>query len=100
MPHGVHRELLLGEKFVQAHQFLVDDAAGADVLMADFRVAHLAVRQTDVQARGLDERHRILGVQHVVRRLLRQLDRIEDVLFGIGILAPAITDDQEDGRTG
>ena len=36
-------------------QILHDHAAGADVEMADFGIAHLPVRQADVFARGVQE---------------------------------------------
>src|ERR1700722_15436290 len=40
------------------HQFLLDDAAGADGQMADLGVAHLPVRQSDRAAGGVEERVR------------------------------------------
>jgi hypothetical protein len=52
VPRGVVRELFVGEKFVQAHEFLVHDAARADVFVTDFRVAHLAGGQTHIETAG------------------------------------------------
>jgi hypothetical protein len=58
MPHRVRRELFLGKELVQADQFLVHDAAGADVFVADLAVAHLAVGQADIKPAGRDQCHR------------------------------------------
>ena len=96
-PDGVGREPLFREELVQADEFLVDDATRADVLMADLTVAHYAVGETDVEARGAHQRARVLGVQHVIARLVGLGDGVGRVLRGIGTLAPAITDDEEYG---
>jgi hypothetical protein len=39
---------------------------------------------------------RIAGVQPVIGRLLSQMDGIEGVLIGVGIVTPAIADDEKD----
>ena len=51
--HGLYQRRILEEipilnGFGNAGQFLIDDAAGPDIGMAHFRVAHLAIRKTDV----------------------------------------------------
>ena len=100
MPDGIRRELLLREELVQAHELLVDDPAGADVLVADLAVAHHAVRQADIEAAGGDEGVGRPGVEPVVTRLRGEVDGVEIVLLGLGILAPTIANDEEDGWTG
>ena len=77
----------------------IHNATGANVLVAHFAVSHDAVRQADVEPGGLDQGVRIRCMQHVVAWLLRQHDRIGRVLGWIGILAPAVTDNKEDGFT-
>jgi len=59
VPDRIARELFFGKQLVQADQLLIHNPAGADVFVADFRVAHLAVRQTNVQTAG---RHQGVGV--------------------------------------
>ena len=51
----------------------LDDAAGTDVEVADFGVAHLAIGQTDVLACGVDE-----GVREVTQ------ERVVGWFFGLG----------------
>ena len=80
----------------ESHQFLVDDATGADVFVSNLTVAHHAVGQTDIEPRGAHQRMRVTSVQHVVGRLAGLGDRVGRRLGRIGILAPTITDDEED----
>lgn len=47
-------ELALLDGLVDADDVLPDDAAGADVEVADLRVAHQALGQADGQRRGLE----------------------------------------------
>ncbi len=54
---GLQQSRVLGQRAVfdrqiDTGQFLHDDAAGAQIHMADFRIAHLAGGQADRQARG------------------------------------------------
>ena len=57
------------DRVADPHQFLLDDAAGADVQMADLGVAHLPVRQADIAAGGVQERVRAsLPQRREVRR--------------------------------
>ena len=44
-------DLAAGDGLADARQVLHDDAAGADVEMADLGVAHLPIRQADVARR-------------------------------------------------
>jgi len=97
-PHRIGRELLLEKQLVQPHEFLVDDPAGADVLVTDLAVAHHPGGQPHIEARCPDQGMWIRGMEPIVARFLREGDRVGLVQRGIGILAPAITDDEEDGR--
>ena len=49
---------------------------GADRQMADLGVAHLARREADRLARGLERRVRVLGPEAVEDRRVRVLDRV------------------------
>ena len=79
-----------------AWQVLHDDAAGADVEMADLGVAHLAVRQADVVARGAQERARPRAPQTVEGRRPRLA---HGVVGAILAPTPAIENNQHDGTT-
>lgn len=80
MPHGITGELFFGKQLVQTHQFLVHDPARADVFVTHFRVAHLAIWQTDVQAAGRDQRMRIFHLQGVVAGLFGEKNRVKFIL--------------------
>ena len=56
--HRVARELAGLDRVVDAREVLVDDAAGADVEMADLGVAHLSVGQADAMLGRVDRRVR------------------------------------------
>ena len=49
---GIAGELFVREKFIQADQFLIHNPAGTDIFVADLRIAHLAIRQSHVEAAG------------------------------------------------
>ena len=95
--HGAQQRRV-GEEFaVLDHQLdagdvHVDDAAGADVEMADFAVAHLPVGQADEVAAGLNQRVGIFAQQPVVGGLAGQRDGIG---LGLGAIAPAVENDQD-----
>lgn len=59
--HRVGEEVAVGDRFVQPGQILVHDAAGAQVDVADFRVAHLPIGQADIQPGSGDQRMRLLA---------------------------------------
>ena len=71
----------------------MDDAAGADVQVADFAVAHLAVGQADEVPAGLNQRVGILAQQAVVGGLAGQGDGVG---LGLGAVAPAVEDDEDE----
>ncbi len=89
---GVEAAVLDGQ--IDFGQVLVHHAPGADVQMADFRIAHLAVGQADMQFGGVDQGVRILTPQLVPVRLARMGDGIE---VGILAIAETIEDEQKDG---
>ena len=97
LPHGVARDLAIGDGLGDAHDLLIDDAAGADVLVADFAVAHHAGGHADIEPARGEQRERIPGVQPVVARLARQMHGISLVLRRVGIFAPAIANYEENG---
>jgi hypothetical protein len=73
-----------------AHGFLVDDAARANVLVADFGVSHDARGEADVFAAGFDECVGEIAHEPVVDGVFGQFDGIVGIHFGMRILAPAI----------
>ena len=76
---------------VHAHQVLVEDAARPDRQVADLGVPHLAGRQADRLAGGLQLRVRVLGPEPVEDRRVGQLDGVA----GAGRrAAPAVEDDE------
>ena len=93
LAHG----LRIGEALVDADDFLVDDAAGADVLVADLGIAHDADRQADVEAVGHDLGARPVLGQAARDREVRQLHGVELVMLGVVVFAPTVTDHQKYG---
>jgi len=81
-------ELLVGDEEIDAGDVHVYDAAGADVEMADFTVAHLTFGKADGGAGGLDQ-----GVGELRRVRRKWFAREGDgVALGFGAEAPAIED--------
>ena len=78
---------------------LVNDAARAEVEVADLGVAHLPGGQPHILAAGAERAGGIGGLQVVVERGLGKHGGI-GVAFGvfgrIGIDAPAVADDEDD----
>ena len=76
------QERLVGEerpvldRACHPHEILVEDPAGPDRQVADFRVAHLAVREPDRRARRCELRVRIARPQPVKDGCLCQLDGV------------------------
>ena len=58
---GLLKELILRTGAVDAHKILIDHAAGADVEVADFGIAHLTFGQAYVFAVGADGVGRVCG---------------------------------------
>ena len=74
-----------------AGQLLIDDATGTDVGVAHFGVAHLAVRQTHVQAGAGDQGAGVVTGQAVQ---VRGLGGSDGVVLLLGAVAPTVHDDQ------
>ena len=79
----------IGDRVPDAHQFLRDYAARAEVEVPDLRIAHLAARQADITAGGVQEGVRTGGPEpvemgraglgdRVVRRLLSPAETVQD----------------------
>ena len=88
----VPEELAILDHQVDACNVHMNDAARANVEMADLAVAHLAVRQADVFPAGVNQGVWIFAQQAVVIRLTRQCNRIG---FGFGAVTPAVEDDKD-----
>ena len=96
--HGLHDgrvflEFAGGDGHVDARDVHLHDAAGANVQMAHFAVAHLAVGQADKMFRRANERVGKLAQQLVVRGLAGQGD---GVVGGFGAIAPSVEDGQNE----
>ena len=85
------RDVILRERLVDARQILHDDAAGAEIGVADFGIAHLPVGQPDIMLAGFELRMRPAPHQLVPHRRLRPFD---GVVVAVIPLAPAVEDAQ------
>ncbi len=85
-------ELALGDRLVDARQVLEHHAAGTEVHVADFGVAHLALRQADMLFGGVHQPARPTRAQAVEHRCVGERDRV--VLGGVA-LAPAVHDAEQ-----
>jgi hypothetical protein len=95
--HGHGGEFAIADAFVDAGEVLIHHAAGTEIEMADFTIAHLAVWQADVFAAGTDGAAWIGGVEVIVERGLRQQGGVAiggGLSFTAGIDAPAVADDE------
>src|ERR1700746_2417590 len=64
---GIAVELAGGNRFVDPSEILKNDAARAQIEVANFGVAHLALRQTDIGATGAEFAARISPIELVVK---------------------------------
>ena len=85
-------ELIVDDEGIDAGDVHADYAAGADVEMADFTVAHLAVGQADEVLTGADEGVGVFREQLVVGGLAGQRDGVG---FGPGAIAPSVEDGED-----
>ena len=86
-------DVAVGDSAADARQILHDDAAGADIEMADLGIAHLAAGQADVVARGAQKAVRPVLPQPVEGRRLGLAD---GVVGRIVAPTPAVQNDQHD----
>ena len=87
----------IGEALVDADDLLVDDATGADVLVADFGVTHDADRQADIESVGHDFGAGPIFGQAARDRDVRQLHGVELVVLRVVVFAPTVADHQKYG---
>jgi hypothetical protein len=97
--HGVEQERLaikfaVSDELIDARAVHVNDAAGADIQMADFAVPHLSDWEADGGSGSLDQRVGEIFDDAVVVRLARKGD---GVAGGFGAIAPAVKDGEDDG---
>ena len=52
LQYPIVRQFARRDRLVDARQVLINNPAGSQVKMADFRVAHLSIRQADVGPTG------------------------------------------------
>ncbi len=88
----VVKELARLDHQIEPHDVHQQHPAGANIEVPDFAVAHLAVRQSDEVAGGVDQRVRILTQKFVIGGLARGGDGV--ALHGRGE-APAIENRQD-----
>src|SRR5580698_1437083 len=91
--HRMGEKLAVLNKQLDAGAVHVHNASGADVEVADFAVAHLTVRQTNILAAGVNQRVRIFAQQAVVGRLAGQCNGVG---FGFDAVSPAVKDDENE----
>ena len=90
----IARELSRFDRAVDSRVVLVDDAAGADVEMPDFRISHLSARQAHGELGGVDGRVRARRQELVPVRLLRAGDGVVGCRLAA---AEAVEDHERDG---
>ena len=87
-------EFAAGDELVNAGDVHVHDAAGADIQMADFAIAHLSFGEADSGSGGVNERVGKFAEEAIVIWFARKGDRIAG---GFGAIAPAVEDGEDDG---
>lgn len=92
----VLKESAIANRAGDAHDFLIDNAPGTDVLVSDFAVAHRALRQADILAAGANESSRPVTIESIRHRRPRELHRVERIVFRMRVLSPSIANDQYD----
>jgi hypothetical protein len=92
---GIPLELVFGDQLVDAGDIHVNDAASAEVEMADFAVPHLAVGQADEVLRRADKGVGILAEELVVGGLAGESD---GVVGGFSTVAPSVKDGENEGK--
>ncbi|VTM89391.1 Uncharacterised protein [Raoultella ornithinolytica] len=89
--HRVCKERAFFDFDIKTGQILVNDTTGAEVNVTHFRVAHLAIRQTNLQARSINQRMGTFRPQCVHDWRFRAINRVILLVFTIAI---AIKNDQ------
>ena len=91
---GLRGQAAVRDRLADARQVLHHDPAGADVQVADLGVAHLPLRQPDIEAGGAQEGVRA-GCQS--RSKIRRVGLADGVVGRLLAPAPAVEDDQHHG---
>ena len=89
---GVLQDAAVGTGAVNLNQVLIDDAASADVKVADLRVTHLTIRQTDVLTACQELAVRIGSVDFVE---IRSRSVEDDISLAMSANAPAVENHQK-----
>ena len=90
-------ELAGGDGFVDSREVLKNDAPCAEIQMADFRVAHLAVGKSDIGAARAEFAARIIVIKPIVKRRAREKRGVSVffcLAFAARINTPAVANDQ------
>ena len=67
LQYTIARQFACRDRLVNSRQVLINNSARSEIKMADLRVAHLPLRQTDVSPTGAQLRAWIIRVQLVVK---------------------------------
>ena len=73
---GILKEIAVLNGFCDLDKLLIDNSAGAHIGMTDLGIAHLTVRQTDIESGSADDIVRVLRKIAVEIRGFRCLDRV------------------------
>src|SRR5437016_14541330 len=90
-------ELAGGDGFVDSREVLENDAPGAEIQMADFGIAHLAVGKSDIGAARAKFAARIIAIKLILKRRVREERGVAIffcLAFAARINAPAVANDQ------
>ncbi len=92
---GVLGERAVRDGFIDARQVLHDDAAGADIHVADLGIPHLARGQADERSRS--PAASACGLAATMRSQFGVLRLKDAVVLPLGAVAPAVEDAEHDG---
>ncbi|MCY1349202.1 hypothetical protein D9M69_353800 [compost metagenome] len=92
--HRVGEEVAVADRLGHAGEVLVNDAAGAEVHVADFGVAHLAVRQADIHAAAGNQ---AIGQGRAQAVVDRGLCGVNGIVLGAVTVTETVQDDQDQG---
>ena len=84
-------ELVVAAGHIDLHEVLIYDSTGAEIHVADLRVAHLAVGQADVLATGLEVGHGVFRAETVDEGGALRVDCIRMV---VASFSPAVQNHQ------
>ncbi|MCY1352917.1 hypothetical protein D9M69_392420 [compost metagenome] len=90
----VAEEVAVADRLGHAGEVLVHHATCTQVHVADFGVAHLAVRQADVHAAARNQAVGLGGAQAIVDR---GAGGVDGVVFGAVTVTETVQDDQDQG---